>query len=227
MTFADRVINYTLGLRPNWKLPQGIDILFPYSEAECQSIFKAFYKKYCDDNQQRIILLGINPGRFGSGITGVPFTDPSTIEKLTELENSYQKKAELSSQFIMQIIEAMGGPMQFFGHFYIGSVCPLGFLRDNKNCNYYDDPNLYEALKPVIVDAITKQIEFGISTEIAYCIGQGKNYKILQELNKEHQFFTRIIPLPHPRWVMQYQKKHLTTHIDSYVIKLSEHRLKQ
>ncbi len=227
MSFADRVINYTLGLKPNWKLPEGIDILYPYSQDECRSIFTSFYKKYYEDNHQRIILLGINPGRFGSGITGVPFTDPSTIEVLTGLKNSYQKKAELSSQFIMQMIEAMGGPDLFFYHFYIGSVCPLGFLRYNKNCNYYDAPKLYHALKPVIVDAINEQIEFGVSTEIAYCIGQGKNYKILQELNKEHQFFTRIIPLPHPRWVMQYQKKHLTTHIDSYVIKLSEHRLKQ
>jgi hypothetical protein len=223
MTFADRVIDYTLSLTPDWKLPKGIDILYPYSDDECKTIFTTFYKRYCDDNHKRIILLGINPGRFGSGITGVPFTDPSTIEKLTGVKNSYTKKTELSSQFIMSMINAMGGAESFFQHYFIGSVCPLGFMRDNKNCNYYDDPKLYQALKPIIVDAINKQIEFGVRTDIAFSIGQGENFKILKELNDDHQFFDRIEPLPHPRWVMQYRKKDLTSHIDTYVTKLSEH----
>jgi hypothetical protein len=96
-------------------------------------------------------------------------------------------------------------------------------MRDNKNCNYYDDPKLYQALKPIIVDAINKQIEFGVRTDIAFSIGQGENFKILKELNDDHQFFDRIEPLPHPRWVMQYRKKDLTSHIDTYVTKLSEH----
>lgn len=223
MTFADRVIKYTLGLSPNWKLPKGIDILYPYSDAECQSIFSAFYKKYYEDKHQRILLLGINPGRFGSGITGVPFTDPNTIEELTGINNSFKKKAELSSQFIMSMIEAMGGPDWFFHHFYIGAVCPLGFMKDNKNCNYYDDPKLYKAVKPHIIDSIRRQIGFGVSTDIAYSIGQGKNFKVLQELNNKHHFFTRIEPLPHPRWVMQYQKRNLAIHIDTYVSSLSDH----
>ena len=223
MTFADRVIDYTLGLTPNWKLPKGFDILYPYDQAECQSIFSTFYKKYYEDNHQRVILLGINPGRFGSGITGVPFTDPSTIEKLAGVKNSYKKKTELSSQFIMSMIEAMGGSTSFCNHFYIGAVCPLGFLKDNKNCNYYDDPKLYKAVKPHIIDALKKQIGFGISTDIAYSIGQGKNFKMLQELNSQHHFFKRIEPLPHPRWVMQYQKRHLESHIDTYVSTLSEY----
>ena len=224
MTFAEYVIEYTLSLKPDWPVPEGIEFLFPYGEPECQAIFSTFYNKYYGDNHQRTILLGINPGRFGSGITGVPFTDPSTIEELTGIENSYKKKAELSSQFIMMMIKAMGGPQSFFSQYYIGSVSPLGFLKDGKNCNYYDDPKLYESLKPTIVEAIRKQIDFGISTDIAYSIGQGKNYKILKDLNREFEFFKQIEPLPHPRWVMQYQKKNIDLHIDTYVTKLGPSR---
>jgi len=33
-----------------------------------------FYKKYYNDNNPRFLILGINPGRFGAGVTGIPFT---------------------------------------------------------------------------------------------------------------------------------------------------------
>ena len=37
-------------------------------------------------------------------------------------------------------------------------------------------------------------------------------------LNEQHQWFERIIPLPHPRWIMQYRRKTA----DSYVERFKE-----
>ncbi|PIQ29310.1 MAG: hypothetical protein COW63_13845 [Bacteroidetes bacterium CG18_big_fil_WC_8_21_14_2_50_41_14] len=40
-------------------------------------------------------------------------------------------------------------------------------------------------------------------------MGQGKNFDYLKMLNDEFHLFKKIVPLPHPRWVMQYKRKEL------------------
>ncbi len=39
----------------------------------------------------RYLILGINPGRFGGGITGIPFTDPIRLQNICGIENDFQK----------------------------------------------------------------------------------------------------------------------------------------
>jgi len=53
-------------------------------------------------------------------------------------------------------------------------------------------------------------------------MGQGKNYKYFSKLNEKHQFFDEIVPLPHPRWVMQYRRKRMEEFRDMFVEKLQE-----
>ncbi len=54
----------------------------PFKEnPDALAISSAFYKKYYDDHRMRRLILGINPGRFGAGVTGIPFTD---TKRLTE-----------------------------------------------------------------------------------------------------------------------------------------------
>ena len=31
------------------------------------------------------------------------------------------------------------GEQKFYNKFFISSVCPFGFIKDNKNFNYYDN----------------------------------------------------------------------------------------
>ncbi|WP_366903404.1 hypothetical protein [Hydrogenimonas sp.] len=38
-------------------------------------------------------------------------------------------------------------------------------------------------------------------------VGKGKNKAYLEKLNERCNFFDAIEALPHPRWVMQYQRK--------------------
>lgn len=119
------------------------------------------------------------------------------------------------------MIEAFGGASAFYGHCYITSVCPLGFVTNGINCNYYDDKKLQAAVENKIIDNLQTQFAFGNIDKIAVSMGKGKNYDYLKKLNKRIELFDEIIPLPHPRWVMQYRRKKMEQFINEYVNVLS------
>lgn len=194
----------------------------PYLRKEVYELCEVFYNKYFNDKKRRTIILGINPGRFGAGLTGIPFTDPVKLEEDCGIVNNLKKQRELSADFIYKMIYDFGGIQAFYDQFYFGSVSPLGFTKDGKNLNYYDDMNLQESLLPFILQSIEAQLAFGLNRKVAYCLGEGKNYKFLINLNKVHGFFDHIIPLAHPRFIMQYKRKYIDTYIGDYLEKFSE-----
>jgi hypothetical protein len=179
-----------------------------------------FYKRFYNDKNERTLLLGINPGRFGSGTTGISFTDPVKLEKEYGIENKLIKKAELSADFIFKVITAFGGPAEFYRHYFISSVSPLGFTQDGININYYDDRRLARAITPFILDSIAKMLEFGTNRDVCYCIGEGKNFDFLSKLNDDHKWFGAIRPLPHPRFIMQYRRKKVDDYVELYLKEL-------
>ncbi len=192
----------------------------PFVDKETMSICIKFYKKYYEDHHSRSLIIGINPGRFGGGITGIPFTDPIRLQNVCCIENTFLKKQELSSVFIYEMIEAFGGDVNFYNKFYFSSISPLGFTKNNKNLNYYDDKKLESSIKNFVIDCMNKQLAFGINREIAFCLGEGKNFAYLFKLNSEMKFFKRIIPLPHPRFIMQYKLKKKQEYIERYLCEL-------
>jgi len=219
MTFANSVLNFNRALQLGAKLPKGVVVMNPFRDEYAFSLCSAFYQKYYNDANKRHIILGINPGRLGGGLTGIPFTDPVKLEELCGIKNTLEKKAELSADYIYLMIKAYGGIEEFYTRFYFNSICPLGFTKDGKNLNYYDIPKLQEAVNGFIVDSIQKQIDFGIHTDVAYCLGEGDNFKFLSRLNEKHSFFGKIIPLAHPRFIMQYKRKKVNEYISDYLHK--------
>lgn len=223
MTFADKIIDFNKNLDFTGTLPEGIRIMNPYREdARILPVSSAFYKKYYDDLLPRHLILGINPGRFGSGVTGVAFTDPKRLKQECQIDYPGKETHEPSSVFVYEVIKAYGGPQAFYRNFYIHSICPLGFTAPGKNgrevnYNYYDSKELTAAVYDFIVDNIRKQIAFGVKTDIGFCFGTGKNEKFLRQLNDQHHFFGRIIALPHPRFIMQYQSRNRPAYVDLYL----------
>jgi hypothetical protein len=224
MTFADKVTRFIKELSyTGTPLPTGIRVMNPYRESEeTMRIATTFYDKYYGDNQPRSIILGINPGRFGAGVTGVPFTDSKRL--ISECHIPYSGKAthEPSSVFVYEMIHAFGGVDDFYQKFYINSVCPLGFTQESsnakeKNYNYYDSPALMSAVKDYIIDNIRKQIALGVRTDTCFCFGTGKNEDYLRKLNEEHHFFEKIIALEHPRFIVQYKLAKKEFYIDKYI----------
>jgi len=85
------------------------------------------------------------------------------------------------------------------------------------NYNYYDSKALTDAVYDLIVSGIRKQLQFGLSRKVCYCMGTGKNAAFLQALNEKEGFFEQVVPLEHPRFVMQYKAKTKQAYVDKYL----------
>ena len=220
--FSDKVVDFLFSLELPGKLPEKISVMNPFEYPATRAATASFYKKYYSDNAIRHIILGINPGRFGAGITGIPFTDPQKLKDICGLEFDGPPAHEPSAVFVYDMIAAFGGPEEFYSRFYINSVCPLGFTKTNEkgkqvNFNYYDSRELSDRVHDFMVSGIRKQIAFGINTDVCFCLGNNKNYAYLLRLNLEHQFFKKIVPLEHPRYIMQYRSADKQVYIDKYL----------
>jgi hypothetical protein len=220
MTLADQILAFNKSLSLTASLPAGVEVMNPFQEPATFELCRKFYHQFYADDRPRKIILGINPGRLGGGATGIPFTDPMKLEKFCNIPNELPKKTELSSDFIYTLIETYGGPKAFYQEFIFSSVCPLGFTKDGINMNYYDDKNLERAVREFIIESIQAQLNFPVDREVCFCLGEGLNYKYLSKLNTEYSFFKKIIPLPHPRFIMQYRRKKIAEFVNIYIQRL-------
>ena len=216
-TTGQKIIEFYNSIQLQPLKEKGVGVLNPFESVEVQAIYSTFYNRFYNDTGKRVFLIGINPGRFGAGVTGLPFTDPILLEERVGIKNSFQKRKELSAVFIHEIIDAFGGLESFYNQFYFTSVSPLGFVKDGKNLNYYDIPALQKELTPFIVEQMNQQVKEWGRTDVAFTIGKGQNHKALLKLNAEHNWFDKIVALPHPRWVMQYRLKSKDMILDEIV----------
>ena len=220
-TFGSRVIGFYRHLKPPGLGALDVDVLYPYRDPAVMQVTSAFYQKFFSDSQPRVFLIGINPGRFGAGTTGVPFTDPVSLENIG-IDNPFPKRRELSAVFIESLIERLGGMNAFYQSFFITAASPIGFTKGGKNYNYYDDPKLTAAVRPFIVKSLRTQLGFGAQRHVAIVLGTGKNFTFLERLNDEHQFFAKLVAVEHPRFIMQYRRPHTQRFLDRYEQILTE-----
>lgn len=214
---AESIINFYRSFEPP-RLPKGIEILFPQKNKEVMKVVETFFYKFYNDTNPRHLIFGINPGRFGAGTTGINFTAPKQLKEICGINHRFKSQTELSAEFIYESIQAFGGIKNFYENYFITSVSPLGFVTNGVNLNYYDDKKLQHAVTPFIISSIQKQIALGFKTDFCICIGGDKNLKFFAALNKEYKFFDEIVPLPHPRFIMQYRRKQKEYYIHQYLL---------
>lgn len=226
MTFAEQILQFNDRLsHQSLALPAGFKIINPFEgdqKEQVKRVTTAFYQKYYDDTCPRRLILGSSPARRGTAVTGIPFEDAKHLQSETGIyiDNFYINQS--SSGFLYDVIKKYGGCEKFYNDFYMNFVCPLGIVRINSNgnevnCNYYESKELQDILYPFIISAIRSQIGFGLDTSVCYCIGSGENYDFLSKINREHKFFNKIIPLEHPRFIMQYNSKSKDKFIEKYI----------
>ena len=225
-TFADKVIQFNKQLSFTDKLPNGIRVMNPFKDnKEIISITEVFYNKFYNDDRKRKLILGINPGRLGAGATGIPFTDTKRLSEICNIKIESITTHEPSSVFIYELIEKYGGTKKFYNDFYINSICPLGFIEQNKkenwiNCNYYDYDELFSAMQNFITTSLKRQIGFGIDTNICFVLGK-KNAKFLKLINDKEKLFHSIVAFDHPRYIEQYKSKQKDKYITEYLNQLT------
>jgi len=215
-TFAINAIKYFTRLKLPGIIPDNISILNPYETKEVKEAVKLFFHKYFDDNEKRVFVFGINPGRFGGGLTGISFTDPVALREECGIKNKLGDRKELSSKFIYKMIKEYGDVKKFYSKIFITALYPFAIIKNGKNYNYYDSLKLYESLKAQIASAIKEQIRFGADKRFAVCLGK-KNAKYFNEINNEYNFFEEIRVLDHPRYIMQYRLKRVNHYINQYI----------
>lgn len=225
MTFSESVNHFNENLHLDVSLPKGIIEMNPFRDnPEVLKISSRFYNKFYNDGNPRKMIVGINPGRLGAGQTGIPFTDSKRLAEVCGIDIESVQTHEPSSVFVYEVIKSYGGPEKFYNDFYINSVCPLGFLEKNSrgnwvNCNYYDYPELFDAVKDFCVQSLKTQISFGIDTSVCYVLGK-KNAKFFEILNKEHHLFNDVVQLYHPRYIIQYKSKNMFDFVNNFIEKL-------
>jgi hypothetical protein len=64
---------------------------------------------------------------------------------------------------------------------------------------------------------LKKLLSFPVDTDTCLCIGGEKNYRFLNTLNEQHRFFKTIIPLPHPRFILQYRRRDREVYLQQYL----------
>lgn len=219
--FAEKVIGFYKNLELPNNLPNEVDVMNPYDSEITFSLVQKFFNKFYHDNNKRTFIVGINPGRFGGGVTGVAFTDPVNLELKCGIKNDLDKKQELSSQFVYKLIDKFGSVEKFYSEFFISALYPLALIKDGKNYNYYDSQKIYRILKPQIIETFKQQIDFGANNKVVISFGK-KNAVYLKEINNELKFFKEIIIFEHPRFIMQYRLRRLEAYLKNYAKILNE-----
>lgn len=225
-SFADKVLKFNDELsNMKFNLPRNYYINNPFNsenKEKIQEITSKFYEKYYNDNNKRYLILGSSPARKGTSVTGIPFEDVNHLYQETgiKIDNYYINKN--SSNFLYEVMKEYGGCDKFYKDFLMSFVCPLGIVNINNkgkevNCNYYDNKTLEKNLYEFITTSLKKQISFGIDTSICYCIGSGENFKFLTKINERYKLFDKIIPLEHPRFIMQYNSKDKDKYLNKYL----------
>ncbi len=220
--FSDKVIAFYKQNEFTDTLPKGFDVINPFSmNPETAQVSNAFYQKFYHDQCQRKFIIGINPSRHGAGVTGVPFTDTKRLFSECGIEMKSAHTHEISSLFMYDMIQQFGGAKAFFKKYYINSPFPFAIIRKTNidtwlNANYYDDNQLFEAVKPYMVQCLKTQIQIGLDTDEVFILGK-KNAEFIQKMNREEGLFKKLTVLEHPRFIQQYKSKEKQFYIDKYL----------
>ncbi|PHC05692.1 hypothetical protein COF04_03705 [Bacillus toyonensis] len=161
------------------------------------SLVKEYYETWYSSNVKRpITLCGINPGKDGVGLTGIPFMDYKNLARLLEGVDGGMYKPEPSSEFLYSVIEEIGVG-EFFKQVYLTNFSWFGFKRKNGNLNYFDLPST--ELKWLFTRSFITEMEI-MQTKIIIPLSRevGTN---LRKLKREGFLKAKIMPrLNHPSY---------------------------
>jgi len=215
--FGSRVASFLTSLRFDVPLPGGFAVLDPYRDGAVVDVVHQFCARYYTGNHLRLPIWGINPGRFGAGVTGLSFTDPYALRHDLGLVTSIDGRREPSADYVYRVIGAYGGPTAFYHDVYMSALSPLGFIKDGVNINFYDDPTLMRDIVPFVVDCMRRQTAMGLRDDVCIVLGSGKLKAFMERYIRPVIPYATIHYLEHPRFIMQYRRTTMQDYLDRYV----------
>lgn len=216
MKTGNAIYRFLTGLDPELKIGKGFSVIYPYGQEEVRRVLKLFCSTFYSNQKSRTLILGINPGRFGAGITGIPFTDPVALRDHCGIDHALGLRGELSSTFIYEFINRFGGPKVFYDSYLISSVMPLGLMMGSKNCNYYDSPALVKKSTDLIHMTMKQHLKMGVNRNRVIILGK-KNASFFTRFDGFAELFKEVVILEHPRYIMQYKLKNKQQYLDQWL----------
>lgn len=215
--FGASVARYLTSLQFTGSQPHDFEVLNPYVFPEVRRVVTEFCHQFYVDSAPRIGIWGINPGRLGAGLTGISFVDPVSLRDVLGISSTVTGRSEPSAQFIADVIRAYGGPERFYRDVYVSALCPLGFVKNGKNVNFYDDSDFAVHITPWIHEQVAQQETFGLKTSVAIILGKGKLQTYVERNLRHLRTWSHVVYLEHPRYVAQYRRSAWDRYVETYV----------
>ena len=215
MTLSDQIIDfYTLFNMPT-DVPDGVVIHNPFDDKVRKQTIIDFCEHFYNDDGTRAHILGINPSRLTPTSTGVNYTDGFALQEYCGIQNSFTKTRELTSEFFYRVVHAMEGPQAFYSSVFAWALMPLSVTAQGKYTNHYH-PDVAKPLRELLRQNLLWLAELPKKPR-AVILGLGDNKKVFDELNAELGVYDQAAYLPHPRWVMQYNRADADKYVQQYV----------
>lgn len=215
--FGDRVAAFLTSLRFDVPLPDGFAVMDPYRNADVVDVVQQFCRRYYTGDHLRLPVWGINPGRFGAGVTGLSFTDPYALRHDLDLATTIEGRREPSAEFVYKVVQAYGGPQAYYHDVYMSALSPLGFTKGGVNINFYDHPGLQRDIVPFVVDCMRRQTEMGLRADVCVVLGTGKLKTFMETHIRPVLGYAEVAYLEHPRYVIQYRRRFMDDYVRTYV----------
>ena len=171
-------------------------------------IAEQFWQQYVPEPLPQTVIVGLNPGRMGAGLTGVPLLDFRSLTNLLPDARLPRNDTEPSANFFHRVAQHIGAE-KFYRQFYVSNVSAVGYLRDNKNCNYHDLP---DAAQQIVEQRFRDEMAVVAPKRI---IALGREVEAtVQRLYDDGAI--RISHLPHPSWIMTYRLREAQSWVRRY-----------
>ncbi|WP_165961126.1 DUF4918 family protein [Qipengyuania sediminis] len=215
MSYFKQIIDFYESFEAPAALPRKVEVHNPYSDRERRAAIHSFYSKYFDDNQPRTHILGINPSKLNSSSTGVHYTDGFALSNFCGINNTFSQSRELTSEFFYNVVARLGGADEFFSTNFPWAMMPVSVTDGGLYKNYYED-DLSTQLEPILVRNV-HWIASLPSNGRLIILGIGENKKYFERLDGTPFGYTDVRFLPHPRWVLQYNRANIEKYLDQYL----------
>jgi hypothetical protein len=218
VTYSDQVIRFYSDFAVGDVFDSALQLHNPFDAPSRRDVMTNFYRKYFDDEIQRIHIIGINPSKLSSTSTGIHYTDGFALENFCGIENTFSKARELTSDFFYRVVEKMGGSHKFYAKIFPWAAMPVALTAHGKYANYYEVDN--ERVNEIVSRNID-WLSMLPRTGKLVVLGLGENQSRIKKMGRFPFGYQDIRYLPHPRWALQYNRAKVDEFVDMYIEALS------